>query len=428
MRNLLISLKKITKNNLTNLTQKLKLTRLFIFLLTALVGSSFLWAKSGPIEFPSLDSLIPFTAQNKISLSSFEDKLKELPIAKTSMYEASNTQGTAILIPQYHRYPGSSSNDPTNDSAERTQEQIYQIIPKINKQYGTKLVMVEGEPYGEVSSQKINNLNAKIKERDELVSECEALKNHLNENGVTPREKKLSNKIDQTIAKIDRNIILEGAPFKLKAEGKNLTLFGSENKDTQDQSRTLVKKYIYLQDRDKEINAPPKRLSSRRDRSNQLFSDDMKSLLSKLLNSQNSLTTELKRFKSVAESNNDSKTINLIKEIENSIRNFEDVGKNNSVTSYTSSREDNPYENENNPRKIKKMLDETEQQINEVIIDKRNKETAENFSRMLTEENQTTGILQYGAGHESGLIKELNQKGISVLVITPQEVAERNSR
>lgn len=428
MRNLLISLKKIVKINLTNLTTKNKKNSLFIFLLTALIGSSFLWAKSYSIEFPPLDSLTPFTTQNKKGLSSFEDKLKDLPIAKTAMHEAGNDWATAILIPQYHRYPGSSGNDPINDSAERTQKQIYQIIPQINKQYGAQLIMIEGELYGEVPYKKIADLDKKIKERNKLVSECETLKKHLNENGVTPREEKLLNKIEQTIAKIDRNIILEGAPFKLKAEGKNLTLFGSENKDTQDQSRMLVKKYIYLQDRAKEISGQSRKLSSRGDESDKLFNDDTKSLLLKLLGSRDSLAAELKNFELTAKSNNDQKSLDLIEGIKITIENLEDNGKNPGLKTSEDSRADNPYNNVRSREKIEDMMQETEQQINEVIIDKRNKETAENFSRMLTEENQTAGILQYGAGHESGLIKELNRKGISVLVITPQEVMERDSR
>lgn len=427
MRNLLIPLKKTVKINLQNPTLKLKsIKALAIFLSVALIGGSFLWVKSESPDFSSLGSFNTFSDNNKIDLISFEKHLKNLPISKTSFYEASNEWATAILIPQYHRYPGSDAQDSVNDSALRAQEQIYQILSQISKQYNIKLVMVEGELYGPVSSQKINGVEDKINECDKLIAESSELKKHFSENGVSSQEQKLIKKIDKTIAKIERNIILEGAPFKLKAEGQKLTLFGSENKDTQDQSRALVKKYIYLQDREKELNGQSRKISSGNNRSNKLFSDNVKSLLEKLRNSGNSLIAELNNFKSLAELNNDQESIKIIEEMLETTKNLEQIGKNTKQGANSASREDNPYKNIKNSKKIKEMIDDTEEQINNIVVDQRNKETAQNFSLMLKDENQTTGILQYGAGHEQGLIKELNEQGISVIVVTPEETSKKS--
>ncbi len=62
-------------------------------------------------------------------------------------------------------------------------------------------------------------------------------------------------------------------------------------------------------------------------------------------------------------------------------------------------------------------------QIQAVVVDQRNKETAENFAKGLTAEKTEVGILQFGAGHKKGLVAELQSQGLSVIVITPNEVS-----
>ena len=65
-------------------------------------------------------------------------------------------------------------------------------------------------------------------------------------------------------------------------------------------------------------------------------------------------------------------------------------------------------------------------EIEKVVIIKRNKEAAENFARALKQEGEIVGVLQFGAGHKDGLIKELNSQGLSVVVITPEEILNRS--
>ncbi|MDP3697792.1 MAG: hypothetical protein Q8R55_07335 [Candidatus Taylorbacteria bacterium] len=74
---------------------------------------------------------------------------------------------------------------------------------------------------------------------------------------------------------------------------------------------------------------------------------------------------------------------------------------------------------------ITKKSPELEKKIQDVVVDRRNKEAAKNFARTLQETDKRIGIIQFGAGHTAGLIKELNRQGISVIVVTTDEAAKR---
>lgn len=425
----------INSKKISKLIEK-RLNQTIVFIGIALVGSFFLLSTDipSPRAFsPSLplSSLMISDAKDKAT-PSLEDHLEDLPIGQITIHNAQGEWGTAVLIPQYHRYPGTESKDPVNNSAQKTQEEIYEILPHINEYYNTNLVMVEGELYGQVSSEKLKTVNEKVTERNVLSGQLQRLTPLLKKDGLDSQEEKFIKDCKDAVAEMDRDIILTGAPFKLNAEGKDIVLFGSENQFTREESKKLVKNYIYLQDREKQLHGQSKRLSSRNNQSNKLFSNDLQSLLSKLLKSkspQDSLAVDLKKFKNIAKSNGNDELLEIIKNIEATLRASKDTifAKNKGLSiQSTQNRKENPYAYINNPKKIENMLQETEQKINEVVIDKRNQETAENFTQMLREKKHQNGIIQFGAGHEQGLIQELNKQGISVVVITPSEVLKRN--
>lgn len=402
----------------------------------ALMGSVFLYSKnlfslSTFSPLPPLSALMTSDTAHKTTPSQ-KNHLENLPIGEITTHKAESEWGTAILIPQYHRYPGTESKDSINNSAEEAQKQIYEILPHIQEQYRTDLVMVEGELYGQVSAEKLDSIHKKITERKELSTQRQRLTNLLKKDGFDAQEEKCIKNFGRAIAEIDRDITLSGAPFKLEAEGKDIVLFGAENQFTREESKKLVRNYIYLQDREKQLRGYPKKLSFWDNQSNKLFSDDFKSLLSKLLKSRSSkdvLMNDLKKIKIAAESNNDKELLGIIRDIEQTLRkpdNNTAVSNKIPTVQSTQSREKNPYRNINNPDKIENMLQETEQKINDIVVDKRNQETAENFAKMLREKKDQNGIIQFGAGHEQGLIQELNKQGISVVVVTPSEVLKRN--
>ncbi len=170
---------------------------------------------------------------------------------------------------------------------------------------------------------------------------------------------------DKKVKEKKRELSLVGAPIKLWAEGKDMILVGSENKKTLDESREIVKEHLSLQEQ----------MSSGKTSSlEKSFSDETVKKLEKL----KELKAKLKSKK-----------------------------------------------NKKSPKKekdLKEKIKQNEKKIQEVIIDKRNKETAENFSQALKKYDQNAGILEFGAGHEAGLIKEFNKIGIDVIVVTTNEV------
>jgi pheromone shutdown protein TraB len=75
---------------------------------------------------------------------------------------------------------------------------------------------------------------------------------------------------------------------------------------------------------------------------------------------------------------------------------------------------------------LDKLLSKIEERIKEVVIDKRNREAAENARYALEETGKTSAMVQFGAGHTDGLVKEMNAQGLSVVVITSTLVAEKS--
>lgn len=271
-------------------------------------------------------SAIPFYFASALDLPS------SLPVASTYASNVDNPKGTAILIPQIHRYPGSNVTDPLNDNAESAQKEAYQIMSYLTQNDNINLIMAEGDLYGPVSQEKINNLAQEIN-----------LRNLLAQFNFT-----------SLVNLLDRDIFLAGAPYILKAKNNDINLYGGETESVYNESANIVRNYVYLTDR---------------------------------------------------------KT-----QLENGIRTTTSPLALKSNTSLPS-RENNPYESINSVSQIDSLIQQSENQIQNVVVDERNKEAAKNFAKALQENKETTGIIQFGEGHEEGLVKELNNAGISVIVI-----------
>lgn len=209
-----------------------------------------------------------------------------MTLVRTELREVPNAKGAVFLIPQIHKSPGSKTFDSINDSAEVNQKEIYKIISQLLRKDKINIVAIEGVRFGEISQNKINNMEKKIELNSAL----------------------------------SRDTILSGAPLVLKAEGLNFGLYGAENANTLEES-------------------------------------------SKILEELTDLGTKI-----------------------------------------------------------------TSTKFREIIIDRRNEEAAKNLSRLLEETKEKKAILQFGASHMEGLIKELNNLGLNVVVLISQEVAIKLSR
>ena len=323
----------------------------------------------------STTPLVVETITSVLNLQQLERIRPDMPVGDITQYMTTNSWAQVILIPQSHRYPGSNASDKTNDKAEKVQNQIYDIISQVNKKLKINFVMTEGDLYGEVPDEKIQTLADQISNRKKLVQQKNNLKN-------ADENSRLSKQLNNSIKKIDREIILKGAPYKLKAEGADITIFGAENLSTREKSAKIVRNYIYIKDRIGQLNK--KSIYSSGVKLSNSYS--LPELLLKLREARSKKTQE----------------------------------KKSTTNKVLPSRQDNPYKTINDKNKLNGLLNKAENEINTVVLNERNKDAAENFSKALKENEMNTGIIQYGAEHEKGLTEELNKRGISVFVVKPE--------
>lgn len=381
---------------------------------------------------PSLGGILPLSQKSpsqRSMLAAFPSAPKlgdiqtyqGLSVGRVEEYKTPNSRGTVIYLPQYHKSPGSNSEDKINDAGASSQQQIYQIINFLVKRAGVDLVMVEGSLYGPVPPEKITLLKEKIQKRDTLISLLESLNKAFQEESLNPsREKKLLDLLDTEIAKIDREIVLEGAAEKYAAEGHNIKLLGSENPATKEEAKLVVRDFIFLQDRIKQLDHP----QTAEQPSASSFQDN--SVL-KLLFQRKSLPA-FEPLQSEAATQGKEYLVKLLQDTAKVFYDLENKFPKNimlSTTSDTPSRRDNPYKNTRNKKALQEKLAQTKEQMETVVVEKRNRDTAENFAQSLKQEEEPVGILQFGAGHKEGLIEELQKQGLSVIVITSREISGR---
>lgn len=344
-----------------------------------------------------------------------------LPVDDVKAHPVEGAWASVMLIPQTHRYPGSDIADKKNDRAVVVQEEIYQIIAQAHDQFGMTHLLSEGDLYGPAAAEKVTRLSSLASIGKKLSEQRAGLEHALDADEETAAAAKQTlQKLDKTIAHIDRTITLAGGQYKLKSQGSDVVIYGAENKETLDQSAEVVRDYIYITDRLAQVQKggtaalrvgnlslvelliQQKKLSREsRDSSEQSF-ENLENLVS--LNGNTTAVTLLGETK---------KTFAELAAIESQ------VTTSTAPKAAAPSRSQNPYLSISDPNKLQEILKTTEGKMQEYVVDRRNKETAENYVKMLKEGNVTTGMIQYGADHEEGLVQELNKLGVSVVSVHP---------
>lgn len=380
----------------------------------------------------------------------------QLPVGSVERHTVADARGVALLIPQIHRNPGSELGDPINARAVTTQTQMKDIIRHLTETQGMSLVMTEGDLYGEVSDEKLGGLKRKMKARDEFAEHVALLKSRPNSQSVNPSlERSFVDGAEKFLATVDDELILAGAAHILKAEGGSFALVGAENAGTREESTRIVRNYLYLKDRLSQV-AP---VSSRIKGLGASFSPALESLITEKSKKKDGKGSEvrqkglnenlLRMAAGQKERSAKAKNSNIVPPLEFSLDALgklamlrgdaelktwvDETHEAFSVLSQPTEegredkapapkRSENPYRTISDPRKLEDLLEESERQIQEVIIDQRNREAAANFADALGRGRVSAGVLVYGAGHTEGLVSELNKKGLSVLVISPAEL------
>lgn len=432
----------LTKNNNKKTRKSLLFASFFVLGCVAVAVLAFAPFGNTQDNIPSQlvlkrDVLIPQKNDVKKDIASLTaaaiDKLDGLPVESIERHEVENSWGTAVYLPQTHRNPGSSVADASNDSARVAQEELYQVAKDLHEEYGIEMIMAEGELYGPANQQGIDMLSKKIEARDKFADQAKVLGEIMEKEDVDPSYRQaFAAKTKSTIEALNREIVLQGAAYKLVAEGEHddIKLYGSENKDTLDQSADIVRNYIYEQDRLAQLN------SGANSQGAMGSPNPMAAMMALLGKSNNPTLNEndfnmLENYADQCESSDMNKSISDLRQAYVEIANLkqkEKAASQSQANSPTPSRANNPYASINDPNRLKTEIAKTEQQIQNVVIDRRNKETAENFANALKSEGLATGMLQYGAGHEDGLVKELNNQGLNVIVVTTKEVAKGELR
>jgi len=393
-------------------------------------------------------AVIPATPETAskpaVTLASLQSKdaYNGLPVANVKYYPVDGAQGTVILLPQYHRDPTTTDiYSASNDSGVRNQQQTAQIMKYLVDDGHVNLVMVEGDLQGDVPQSKIDHTKAEMAARDQFAQSIKDLQQALDNNHLNPAmEQQLMGQLNQELDKVNRDIWLQSAPYVLKAQGENLSLIGSENQQNLDKATAVVRNYVYINDRLAQVSqrtASPQLgmggqpvgnpLSMGGNPLSGINAQGIQQLLQMLGmgNGQGNVAQGLSALQSMAQSKGDSQLVSVLTQTQQAYQNLESSTKTATAVTSGPSRADNPYANISDPVKLQQMLKESEQQINDVVINQRNQEAASSLAQAMKDRGQDVAMLQFGAGHEDTLVPTLNAQKLNVIVITTNEVASR---
>ncbi|MCL5666566.1 MAG: hypothetical protein M1383_02250 [Patescibacteria group bacterium] len=381
-------------------------------------------------------SSITLASQNNVDVAKLSQigDYSGLPVSKVDYFPVDNAQGTAILLPQFHRDPTTTSTqDPLNDNAQANQEQTLPILRALD-QNGVSLIMVEGDLAGPVPQDKIDSLKTEIAARDKFETDWKNFKGQLQGSSLNPSVvSSLQASMDQQASAVDRDIIVKyGAPYVLKAEGSDSILVGAEDQATLDKCTDIIRNYVYLQDRLNQVQQG-QQPASMPSASIGAANPNIQSLIQQLMGSTNTPAAQLAALQYQVNQKGDTSLSQSLQGLEQDLSNVQNsmqaataAAVSSSAGSSTApSRANNPYSNISDPAVLQNMLNQSQQDINQWVIGERNKEAAQNFAQALKTYGKSVGAIQFGAGHEDGLVSELNKQNLNVIVITTNEVASQ---
>ena len=121
-------------------------------------------------------------------------------------------------------------------------------------------------------------------------------------------------------------------------------------------------------------------------RTQSLFPANMLDILKNLASPRNTaISRDIDSLKSLAEEDGDGQLTTTLKDLAQDFADLKSDGKDViGAVSQAPARADNPYKDETDIGKLKKLLKNTEKKIEETIINQRNKEAAESFAEALS--------------------------------------------
>jgi len=329
-----------------------------------------------------------------------------LPVAQIVERTVPDAKGTVIYIPQNHLVPGTDPLSSQNDSAIQTQDQISKIVQYVTSAADLGYVMVEGSLYGPVTSssldvqaKELNSAAALSKAADAYSPQCQ--------DALCQRAIIGAHALGSSL---QRDGMLKGGANSVKALGGSFALIGAEDKTTETQAGDLVRNYYYLNDR----------LASLQPQQQQQMGPSLASLANVLPPASAPVTDVSSAdlaalggagsdaFKQAVNDAHAAKTAAQALQLQ--------------LEAGLPSRTDNPYASETDASLVQSQITKAQQDIQSVIVDGRNVEAATNFAKGLSDQSAHSGVLVFGAGHTSGLMRSLQDQKLNVIVVVPQQL------
>lgn len=367
-----------------------------------------------------------------------------LPIGEVSVAKADNERGVAIFLPQTHLRPGTDPLDPVNDTALAVQREHRDIIARAATAYGARTVVVEGALTTEPLNAKTKNLRAAQMQAAALGTQAKAFAGQLDDAGESALANNVRESAGAFVGDIERSVLLKGAPYAVAAEHPgSVRLAGAENPKTKKESGEILRRYFYQKDRLAQLQRSPEGGSkiagalpagmniaqAIRQRLLETFGGSLDNLAALTLPAQSAgepqLTAVLQEARMAASAKGDAALANTAGTLIEHGRAIAALLRPPASANGAPSRADNPYSAVTDSAQLQEMMQQTEQDIQATIIDRRNREAADAFVAALQANGAHLGVIQFGLGHTDELVQELQDRGVSVITVRSTTVAER---
>lgn len=355
------------------------------------------------------------------------DRYASLPVSNVSVVTSSHSWGTVLLVPQYHRVPGTLDDDPQNDRAVVAQREIRTILNATVDEIPQAPIFVEGELAGPVDAEKraaYARLRATLtrftKESEHFV--------HLMQQHRVPDtlQQPAVNALSKETQRFARTLLLGGAPFSI--DTTSATLYGTEKQETLAESAEVVRAYLYAQDQLVRLQQSPDPVFRFAAGSSLMLDENLVELLSTLRAGEKdpwdsplaaietfAMTNEYRDLKAAA-----AQITEVQRELQQATEQITHAAAQR--VSSAPSRSDNPYADIANPAALEHIIKEHEDKIESLVIDRRNEETAQAVRGTLESIHKNIAIIQFGSAHTEGLRNELVAQGFDVITIVPESV------
>lgn len=398
------------------LTVNLLAISLSLFVGVMLIGSS--------NHFPSGIKLISNQAIT-FGSASHAPNLDFSDFGRVEKFEVPNAKKTVIYIPQIHKEPTLDMSDPKNDQAVVVQTEIYSMLDKLVSNHNITNVMDETDLYGPMPKDKVEKVKSGLAQSAKFRSDVKnVLAHYVKDGGSQETADAIQNSANDIADKFERNIYLTGGAAVLEAKNPEANVYGSQNAKTINEARVELQKIVYMEQRISQLQGGQNQgTTSTQAQSGTGNNAQIQNMLSQLGKSSTSKqTATLDPVKNFAKEKGDTALENEANDISVSSKQLSS-GKSyetgSSVSSAQAGANVNPYANETNLKKLQSEYDQTYAKFMKIAKDQRSQEVADNIERQMDENHVDNAVLVFGAQHKDQIVSALNQKGISVIVITP---------